>query len=91
MTSCKSVSERVSEWIKLAELAMVMVGGSVEDERLFSTMDFVKNKLRNRLSDHLEVSVRMKAQHVFDIETFPYGEACEEWTAARTVRGRYGV
>ena len=36
----------LSEWAVLAELALVMVPGSVEAERMFSTLSFLKNKLR---------------------------------------------
>jgi hypothetical protein len=65
---------RVSEWLKLARLAMCMVGGSVEDERAFSALAFVKNKQRNALNVHLELCVCLKTQHFFQLEDFyfPY-------------------
>lgn len=37
----------ISEYFKLVEIAMAMVPGTVEDDRRFSAMDFVKNKRRN--------------------------------------------
>jgi hypothetical protein len=40
-----------SEWMKLAELALVMVPGSVKDERVFSEMDYIKDARRNRLQN----------------------------------------
>jgi hypothetical protein len=43
----------VTEWLKVAEFALVMVPGSVEDERLFSIMNLIKNELRNRLKNPL--------------------------------------
>ena len=58
---------------------MVTVLGSVEDERTFSTLNFMKNKLRNRLLTHLPVVVGMHAQDFFSLSDFPYDAAYEEW------------
>jgi hypothetical protein len=69
----------LSEYIKLAEIAVVLVLGSVEDERTFSTLSFMKDKLRNRLQTHLPLVVSMHNQSFFDINTFPYEEAYSEW------------
>ena len=38
-----AVTVNLSEWGVLAELALVMVPGSVEAERMFSTMTFIKD------------------------------------------------
>ena len=49
-----------SEYLVLAEVAPVMVPGSVENERLFSAMSFIKNGLRNSLKNpHLTAAVRL--------------------------------
>jgi hypothetical protein len=40
------------EFIKLAEIAMIHVLGSVEDERTFSSLNFLKDRLWNRLDMH---------------------------------------
>jgi hypothetical protein len=37
----------------------------VENERCFSTLSFVKSKLRNMLTTHLELAMKMYAQNVF--------------------------
>jgi hypothetical protein len=50
------------KYVKLAEMAMVQIVGSVEDERCFSTFAFMKSKLRNRLTTHLPLVVWMFAQ-----------------------------
>jgi hypothetical protein len=62
---------KLLEWLKLVELSMAMVVGSMEDEsmamvvgsmedeRCFSNMFFMKNKLRSRLTTHLNIMVRM--------------------------------
>jgi hypothetical protein len=52
----------LSKYLKVAEIAIAMVLGSVQDERTFSTISFMKSRLRNRLTTHLELVVGMKAQ-----------------------------
>lgn len=44
---------RMSEFFRLAEIVMATMIGSVEDERTFNTLTFMKSKLRNRLGLHL--------------------------------------
>lgn len=70
LAASPSFGPRISEFMKLAKIAIVMVGGSIEDERVFSTMNFVKDKLRNCLSE-LELCVRLKSQRLFTLDTFP--------------------
>ena len=41
------LSVKLNEYLKLAELATVQILGSVEDERTFSNLTFMKSKLRN--------------------------------------------
>ena len=68
---------------------IVMVGGSVENERVFSTMAFIKNKLRNRLDKNLNACVRAATQVLFDVDSFPYKKTLDAWHAGATARGRY--
>jgi len=70
---------KLSEYMKVVELAVVTVLGSVEDERTFSTLSFMKNKLRNRLSTHLPLVVGMHAQEFYGLDDFPYDAAYDEW------------
>jgi hypothetical protein len=72
----------LSEFLKVAELGIVMVLGSVQDERTFSTVTFIKTKFRNRLTTHLPLVVDMKSQKFFNIQTFPYDSAYENWRDA---------
>ena len=65
----------ISEFIKVGEIALTMVGGSVEDERAFSAMNFLKNKHRNRLDTNLAVCMRMKMQNLYSLNTFPFTTA----------------
>jgi hypothetical protein len=74
---------KVGEWLKLAKLAMCMVGGSVEDERTFSALAFLKNKQRNALNVHLELCVRFKTQRFFQLENFPYEAAIQHWVEVK--------
>jgi hypothetical protein len=53
--------------------------GSMEDEQTFSTLYFMKSKLRNKLNEHLHVVVRMYSQTFFTLENFMYNVAFEEW------------
>lgn len=64
-----------------------MVGGSFEDERLFSVMNFVKSATRNCLN--VQLAVRMKAQNLFDLHTFPYADTLEAWHVAADAHGCY--
>jgi methionine salvage enolase-phosphatase E1 len=38
---------------------MVMIISNVEDERTFSNLSFMKNKLHNYLTIHLDIFVKM--------------------------------
>jgi hypothetical protein len=44
----------------VVEIGIAIVLGSVQDERTFSTISFLKNKVRNRLTTHLAIAVGMK-------------------------------
>ena len=73
---------KLSEYMKIVELAVVTVLGSVEDERTFSTLSFMKNRLRNRLSTHLPLVVGMHAQDFYGLSDFPYDAAYDEWKSS---------
>jgi hypothetical protein len=49
--------------------------GFVEDDRIFSTLMFMKTRLRNRLCEHLDLVVCMFAQPFYTVDTFPYDDA----------------
>jgi hypothetical protein len=51
------LTHHFSEFMKLAEVAVIHVLGSVEDERTFSSVSFLKSKLRNSLDVHLQLVV----------------------------------
>lgn len=78
---------RLSEFFKLAEIAITAVLGSVADERTFSTLNFMKSKVRNRLEGHVDTCVKMFSQNFFTLQTFPITKAVTSWREERTRRG----
>jgi hypothetical protein len=61
----------------------------VEDERTFSNVAFLKNRLRNGLTDHLGLCATMFAQNHFTMRTMPYKQAVSDWRDAKLKRGKY--
>ena len=82
--------QNFSEFIKLAEIVVVHVIGSVEDERLFSSLKFLKSKLRSSLMKNLEVIVGMFSQRIYTLDNFPYQKVFDDWYVTGE-RGRYLV
>ena len=70
---------RLSEFIKVVEIAITAVLGNVEDERIFLNLAFIKLKLRNKLGVHLDTCVRLFSQGFYSQDTFPYQEAITLW------------
>lgn len=76
-----------AEWLRLGKLALTIVPGSVEAERAFSNVAYLKSKLRNRmLQPHLSVCVRAYSQRAYDLGTFPYSEAITAFLNAKQWR-----
>ncbi|KAJ9507455.1 hypothetical protein QJQ45_006455 [Haematococcus lacustris] len=80
---------RVSEFCKAATLLIVTVPGSVEEERSFSAMNFIKDERRNSLSANLSSTLRVYLDKTFTLKTFLYKEAIDYWMAGASARGRY--
>ena len=75
--------DNCSEWVRLGELAVVIVPGSVEDERIFSAMNFLKSVNRSTPTSlmHSESLAATPTRS-------PYHEALQVWNE---VKGRRGV
>ena len=70
--------ERLSEWDKLACIAIVMVRTSVANERTLSYMKHVTEQ-RPSLPTHQEVVACMTEQTVFGLLDFPLEKTRLEW------------
>jgi hypothetical protein len=51
----------LNEYLKLVDITVVLVLGYVKEERTFSTLAFMKDKLHNKLGPHLDTIVHMFA------------------------------
>jgi hypothetical protein len=61
-----ALADACSEFLRLYELAMVP--GSVEDERMFSAMNFIRSDRRNRLkAKHLSVCALVQGCVVYTV------------------------
>jgi hypothetical protein len=61
---------KLREYVKVAEIAMVQVLGLVEDERTFNNLAFMKSKLGNIITTHLNLCVRMFTQNFYNVSNF---------------------
>jgi hypothetical protein len=78
---------KLSEFMCLAEIAITTILGSVKDERTFSSLKFIKSKLRNRLEGNLDIVVSVFSQGYYDLESLPYADAYKHWRAAKERQG----
>ena len=58
--------------MKVANIAVNAVLGSVEDECIFSKLKFMKSKLRNKLGGYLDTTMCMFSQGFYSQEMLPY-------------------
>jgi hypothetical protein len=77
------------EYLKVVEIAMVHVLGIVDDERCFKFVAFLKNKVWNRLNNHLQLVVSMYAQKFFTLQNFPSEDTYEMWSNGQSTIGQY--
>ncbi len=63
---------KILKYFKVAKIATSQLIGSMEGTRCFSTLVFMKSKLRNRLIDHLDLVVCKFAHKFYSLENFPY-------------------
>jgi hypothetical protein len=89
ISSQPAIRNEISEFVRLAKLGLVMVPSSVEEERMFSLMGYLKDDVRNRLQQsHLNVCIRL-FRSSYSVKSFPYSEAAKIWLEQAAVRGRY--
>ena len=85
-----NLAKAFGECVKLVEIAMIHVLGSIEDERAFSALIFLKDKVKNKLDNHLPMVIGMHAQQVYTLANFPYKKCFEQWVQSAE-RYWYGV
>ena len=78
--------ESILEYFKLTNLCLTMILGSVEDERVFSTLGFLKSKVRNKLDKNLDNCLRLYNSR-YEVESFPYDRAINIWRKKFQRRG----
>lgn len=61
--------------VKLVEMVMVHVIGSIKDKRTFPVVIFLKSKQMGGLTTHLQLLVGMYAQQIWLLKDFPYNRA----------------
>jgi hypothetical protein len=71
--------QKLNEYMKVVKIAMVMVLGSVDDERTFSNLAFMKSKLHNYLTTHLDLCVHMFTHNIYTVTNFPYDVVITTW------------
>ena len=75
-------------WIKLAQLVLVRVHGSWEDERMFSAMSYLE--YHNKLDEpHLDVVACFFHQLWCTYKNIPFNAALDIWHTRAPGRGRY--
>ena len=80
------LSGKISEWVHLAEILLVLPIGSVETERTFSAMNYLKNNLRSSLKEpHLNACVRAFCSG-HKLATFPLDAVLQEFLVAKSRR-----
>lgn len=61
--------QNTSHWPRLE---LVQIIESVEDKKMFSTLNFMKSKLKNKLQEYLPMIMGMYTQTFFELDNFPY-------------------
>ena len=62
LSPSRHLRKLISKYFKVAKIGVCLVLGSMEDERCFSNLKFLKSCQRNRLEKHLLLVVRMFGQ-----------------------------
>jgi hypothetical protein len=77
----------ISEFVTLAIIMLIMPASSAQAERLFSSMNFIKNDHRNRLGEeHLNHTIRLFTSK-YDMDDFPFETALEIFLSRKDRRG----
>ncbi|KAH7388133.1 hypothetical protein KP509_16G059500 [Ceratopteris richardii] len=72
------LKESMPEYFKVANFCLTMILGSIEDEHLWSRLNFIINAMRNRLNKKLDTCLRLIVSKS-ELETIPFKEAYAIW------------
>jgi len=72
MDNSPNLAHKLNEYNKLVEIFCGSRLGSMEDEMTFNNLTFMKNKLRNPWTTHLDVCVYIFSQNNLSRSTLPY-------------------
>ncbi len=78
---------KILEYFKVVDIVIAQMIGLMKDEICFSTFAFTESKLRNRLSDHLDLVVYVFAQKFYNLENFPYNVTIQFWKPTNVRHG----
>jgi hypothetical protein len=65
-------NHKLSKFIKLISIVTIQVLGSIEDELTSNIVNFMKNRLWNKLSTHLDLCTKFYSKRLFAKQSFPY-------------------
>ncbi len=71
--------QKLNEYIKVVKIVMVQILGSLEDEKTFNKLVFMKSKLYNQLTTHLNLCVCMFTHNLYTISIFFNDVAIVTW------------
>jgi hypothetical protein len=74
-TSTFNGSSVLSEFMRIAEIAITTILANIKDERTFSSLKFI----RNCLEGNLDTVVRVFSQGYYNLESFLYANAYKQW------------
>lgn len=87
LTSFQCLVMKILKYFKVAKIATSQLIGSMEGTRCFSTLVFMKSKLRNRLIDHLDLVVCKFAHKFYSLENFLYNAIIQSWKVIKVWHG----
>ena len=65
------LGQRMPENFKLADLCQTIISGSVENERMFSALSFLKSNLRRKIDKNVDTCLRLYVTK-YEVDNFPY-------------------
>jgi hypothetical protein len=66
---------------------MTMIVGSIDDERRFLNLRFMKKNLNNKLTTHLDLVVKLFVQKFFTLDIFLFATTMNSWTIVKSCHG----